>query len=119
MVACRNQYVDPPGWFYHADEDGKVRSPENLVRYFDTSVARGTNMNLNLPPDRRGRIPDHDVAVLQSFGDAIRASFAIDLAKVPRPLPAHRVALGSSRRAYSTASRTATGPRRTMSPRRR
>lgn len=70
-----------PGWFYHADEDGKVRSPENLVRYFDTSVARGTNMNLNLPPDRRGRIPDHDVAVLKSFGDAIRASFAIDLAK--------------------------------------
>ncbi|WP_267115330.1 alpha-L-fucosidase, partial [Xanthomonas sacchari] len=62
-----------PGWFYHADEDGKVRSPENLVRYFDTSVARGTNMNLNLPPDRRGRIADHDVAVLKSFGDAIRA----------------------------------------------
>ncbi|UYK75804.1 alpha-L-fucosidase [Xanthomonas sacchari] len=70
-----------PGWFYHADEDGKVRSPENLVRYFDTSVSRGTNMNLNLPPDRRGRIADHDVAVLKSFGDAIRASFTIDLAK--------------------------------------
>jgi alpha-L-fucosidase len=70
-----------PGWFYHADEDSKVRSPENLVGYFDTSVARGTNMNLNLPPDRRGRIPDQDVKILQSFGDAIRASFATDLAQ--------------------------------------
>ncbi|MDY0958567.1 alpha-L-fucosidase [Sphingomonas sp. CFBP8993] len=70
-----------PGWFYHADEDSKVRSPENLVGYFDTSVARGTNMNLNLPPDRRGRIPDQDVKILKSFGDAIRASFATDLAK--------------------------------------
>ncbi len=68
-----------PGWFYHADEDSKVRSPENLVGYFDTSVARGTNMNLNLPPDRRGRIPDQDVKILTSFGDAIRASFATDL----------------------------------------
>ncbi|MEK9210350.1 alpha-L-fucosidase [Sphingomonas sp. 2378] len=70
-----------PGWFYHADEDSKVRSPENLVGYFDTSVARGTNMNLNLPPDRRGRIPDQDVKILKSFGDAIRASFASDLAQ--------------------------------------
>ncbi|MET4896663.1 alpha-L-fucosidase [Sphingomonadaceae bacterium jetA1] len=70
-----------PGWFYHADEDSKVRSPENLVGYFDTSVARGTNMNLNLPPDRRGRIPDQDVKILKSFGDAIRASFATDLAR--------------------------------------
>ncbi|WP_343527159.1 alpha-L-fucosidase [Sphingomonas sp.] len=70
-----------PGWFYHADEDSKVRSPENLIGYFDTSVARGTNMNLNLPPDRRGRIPDQDVKILKSFGDAIRASFATDLAQ--------------------------------------
>ncbi|HEU0066972.1 MAG TPA: alpha-L-fucosidase [Sphingomonas sp.] len=70
-----------PGWFYHSDEDSKVRSPENLVRYFDTSVARGTNMNLNVPPDRRGRIADQDVRVLKSFGDAIRASFATDLAQ--------------------------------------
>ncbi|MES2336877.1 MAG: alpha-L-fucosidase [Pseudomonadota bacterium] len=70
-----------PGWFYHADEDSKVRSPENLVRYYDTSVARGTNMHLNLPPDRRGRIPDQDAKILRSFGDAIRASFATDLTR--------------------------------------
>ncbi len=70
-----------PGWFHHADEDARVRSPANLVRYFDTSVARGTNMNLNIPPDRRGRIPDQDRRILQSFGDAIRASFATDLAQ--------------------------------------
>jgi len=70
-----------PGWFYHSDEDAKVRSPANLVRYFDTSVARGTNMHLNLPPDRRGRIPDQDAKILKSFGDAIRGSFATDLAQ--------------------------------------
>ena len=70
-----------PGWFYHSDEDSKVRSPENLVAYYDTSVARGTNMHLNLPPDRRGRIPDQDATILKSFGDAIRGSFATDLAQ--------------------------------------
>ncbi|MCU6453439.1 alpha-L-fucosidase [Sphingomonas sp. A2-49] len=70
-----------PGWFYHPDEDARVKTPARLVRFFDESVARGTNMHLNLPPDRRGRIPDHDAAVLKSFGDAIAASFATDLAQ--------------------------------------
>ncbi len=70
-----------PGWFYHADEDSRVKSPERLVRLYDESVGRGTNLNLNLPPDRRGRIADQDVKILKSFGDAIRATFAQDLAK--------------------------------------
>jgi alpha-L-fucosidase len=70
-----------PGWFYHADEDSRVKSPERLVKLYDESVGRGTNLNLNLPPDRRGRIADQDVKILKSFGDAIRATFATDLAK--------------------------------------
>ena len=70
-----------PGWFYHADEDAKVKSPARLVQLFDESVGRGTNLNLNLPPDRRGQLAAHDVAVLKSFGDAQRASFATDLAQ--------------------------------------
>lgn len=70
-----------PGWFYHADEDSKVKGPERLVRLYDESVGRGTNLNLNLPPDRRGRIPDQDVKILKAFGDAIRATFARDLAQ--------------------------------------
>ncbi|WP_242139913.1 alpha-L-fucosidase [Sphingomonas sp. TREG-RG-20F-R18-01] len=69
-----------PGWFYHADEDSRVKSPQRLVRLYDESVARGTNLILNLPPDRRGRLADPDVAVLRSFGRAQRATFAKDLA---------------------------------------
>ncbi|WP_239024769.1 discoidin domain-containing protein [Sphingomonas corticis] len=70
-----------PGWFYHADEDGRVKSPQRLMRFFDESVGRGTNMHLNIPPDRRGRVHPHDVEVLASFGHALRASFATDLAQ--------------------------------------
>lgn len=70
-----------PGWFYHADEDSKVKDPERLIRLYDESVGRGTNLNLNIPPDRRGRIADQDVKILKSFGDAIRATFARDLAR--------------------------------------
>ncbi|WP_277978525.1 alpha-L-fucosidase [Sphingomonas phyllosphaerae] len=70
-----------PGWFYHADEDAKVKDPTRLLRLYDESVGRGTNLNLNLPPDRRGRLHDHDVAVLKSFGDAQAATYATDLAR--------------------------------------
>ncbi|WP_333977875.1 alpha-L-fucosidase [Sphingomonas aerolata] len=65
-----------PGWFYHADEDAKVKDPKRMLQLFDESIARGTNLILNLPPDRRGRLADPDVAILQSFGTAQRATFA-------------------------------------------
>ena len=70
-----------PGWFYHADEDAKVKDPARLLRLYDESVGRGTNLNLNLPPDRRGRLADHDVAVLRSFGAAQAQTYARDLAQ--------------------------------------
>lgn len=70
-----------PGWFYHADEDTQVKSPQKIMEMFDRSVGHGSNFLLNLPPDRRGRIPDQDVTRLKAFGDAIRATFAADLAR--------------------------------------
>ncbi|SEN12264.1 alpha-L-fucosidase [Sphingomonas gellani] len=70
-----------PGWFYHADEDAKVKTPDRLLTLYDESVGRGTNLNLNLPPDRRGRLADIDVAVLRAFGAAQAATYATDLAQ--------------------------------------
>lgn len=70
-----------PGWFYHADEDAKVKDPQRLLRLYDESVGRGTNLNLNLPPDRTGQLHAHDVAVLKSFGDAQARTYATNLAQ--------------------------------------
>ncbi|MGC6399475.1 alpha-L-fucosidase [Sphingomonas sp. FW199] len=70
-----------PGWFYHADEDAQVKTPATLMEMFDRSVGHGTTFHLNIPPDRRGRIPDRDVASLTAFGDVLRATFATDLAQ--------------------------------------
>jgi alpha-L-fucosidase len=96
-----------PGWFYHSDEDSKVKSPEELIQLFDHSVGRGTNLLLNLPPDRRGRIADQDVKVLKSFGDAVRASFAHDLTKGATATASH------SRGAGFEAARVLDGDRET------
>ena len=69
-----------PGWFYHAAEDAKVKTPAQLLDIYYKSVGRGACLNLNLPPDRRGRIHDNDVAALREFRRILDATFASDLA---------------------------------------
>lgn len=74
-----------PGWFYHASEDDRVRSPENLFDLYLKSVGRGTSLLVNLPPDRRGRIHETDCASVLGFRalrDAMYDSNCIGLADV-------------------------------------
>jgi len=70
-----------PGWFWHAAEDDKVRSVENLKDLYYKSVGRGGSFLLNVPPDRRGRVHDQDVASLRGFGNWLKSAFAQDLAR--------------------------------------
>jgi alpha-L-fucosidase len=69
-----------PGWFYHASQDASVRKLDNLVKLYFESIGRGANLNLNVPPDRRGLLHENDVRVLAEFGQYLRATFGQDLA---------------------------------------
>ncbi|MDR2848430.1 MAG: alpha-L-fucosidase, partial [Bacteroidales bacterium] len=69
-----------PGWFYHESEDAKVRTPENLLKLYLSSVGRGANLLLNLPPDRRGLIHENDVKALTEWKQLLDATFATNLA---------------------------------------
>ncbi|MBT3295149.1 MAG: alpha-L-fucosidase [Verrucomicrobia bacterium] len=70
-----------PGWFYHATEDDKVRTPDNLLDLYLKSVGRGASLLVNLPPDRRGLIHESDVASLHGFRQRLDAIFGNDLAQ--------------------------------------
>ena len=50
-----------PGWFYHQEQDSKVKSSRTLDDIWFKSVGRNAMMLLNFPPDRRGRIVDTDI----------------------------------------------------------
>ncbi len=56
-----------PGWFYHKEEDDKVKTPEQLFTLYLKSVGRGSNLLLNVPPDKEGLIDAHDSAALVGF----------------------------------------------------
>lgn len=60
-----------PGWYYHADQDNKVKSPDSLMKIYVASVGRNANLLLNIPVDRRGLIHGNDSASMMGFA-AIR-----------------------------------------------
>jgi alpha-L-fucosidase len=69
-----------PGWFYHAAEDDKVKTPKQLFDLYLKSVGRGANLLLNVPPDRRGLIHENDSASLIGFKKLINDNFGKNLA---------------------------------------
>ena len=73
-----------PGWFYHAEEDDKVKTAEQLFDLYLKSVGRGANFLLNVPPDRRGLIHEADSAALTGFAKLLKESFSDNLARAAR-----------------------------------
>lgn len=73
-----------PGWFYHQNEDSKVKSAATLVDLYYASVGRGGSFLLNLAPDRRGQIAGPDVNSLREFRRVIDATFKEDFAQGAR-----------------------------------
>jgi alpha-L-fucosidase len=69
-----------PGWFYHKNEDAKVKTGKQLFEIYLTSVGRGSTLLLNVPPDRRGLIHENDQAALVSFRVMLDSCFRTDLA---------------------------------------
>ncbi len=69
-----------PGWFYHADEDEKVKTPEALFDIYLSSVGRGSNLLLNIPPDRRGLLHENDVKALTGWKKLLDEAFKLNLA---------------------------------------
>jgi alpha-L-fucosidase len=64
-----------PGWFYHAEEDNKVKSLAHLLDIYYKSVGRNSVLLLNVPPDRRGLVHENDVRRLAELGAEIERRF--------------------------------------------
>jgi len=81
-----------PGWFYHKEEDDKIKSPEELFQLYLKSVGRGANLLLNVPPDRAGMINEKDSIALVGFKKLRDESFKNNLANSAK----HSVSAGDS-----------------------
>jgi len=70
-----------PGWFYHEEQDSRVKTPNQLFEIYLKSVGRGACMNLGLAPMPSGTLHENDVKSLQAFGKKVKETFRNNLAK--------------------------------------
>ncbi len=68
-----------PGWFYHASQDGRVKTPQKLVDIYYSSVGKNSVLLLNIPPDKRGLIHDNDVKSLMGMRKILDQTFGVNL----------------------------------------
>ena len=69
------------GWIWHEGQDHMLYSVEELMKKYETSVGRNTNMLLGIVVDNRGLVPDADVERAAEFGQAIRQRYGSPSAK--------------------------------------
>ena len=67
-----------PGWFWHPEQDAQVRSADNLLGLYRTSVGRNSKLLLNVPPTRDGLFHPRDVESLRGFARLRAAILATD-----------------------------------------
>ena len=67
-------------WFWHPNDEASLKTLPELLDIYDKTVGRGAQLMLGLAPDRRGLLPESDVARLGEFGAALRKRAASNLA---------------------------------------
>ena len=70
-----------PGWFYHKQEDDRVKSLNRLIDNWYHSVGMNGNFLLNLPPDTRGLIHENDIKRLMELKAYRDEAFSLNLAE--------------------------------------
>lgn len=67
------------GWFYHPEEDDRVKSPDQLVDLYYRSVGHNATLLLNFPVDRKGLIHPVDSANAVRFHEMIQQQLKTNL----------------------------------------
>jgi alpha-L-fucosidase len=69
------------GWFWHANEDNKMFTLDEMIKKYETSVGRNTNMLLGVVIDNRGLVPDADAKRIGEIGKAIKRLYGTPLSQ--------------------------------------
>lgn len=70
------------GWMWAPGEDDELYSVEELVKKYETSVGRNSNLLLGLVINDRGLVPEGDVKRLEEFGNALNEKYGTPLQTV-------------------------------------
>jgi alpha-L-fucosidase len=62
-------------WFWHPDDEGSLKSVDELLQTYHQTVGHGAQLMIGLAPDNRGLLPDSDVQRLREFGQAVASIY--------------------------------------------
>jgi len=83
-----------PGWFYHEEEDNKVKSFDELINIYYNSVGGNATFLLNIPPTKEGLFHENDVKRLREIGEYLKQAFSNNL------LDSAQISANSSQEGY-------------------
>ncbi len=69
-----------PGWFASNTSDSQLKTAQQLFNIYLTSVGRNSNLILNFPPGKDGRLSDATVQRMHEFKALLDDAFGTDLA---------------------------------------
>ncbi|MDR1982105.1 MAG: alpha-L-fucosidase [Tannerellaceae bacterium] len=73
--------LTPTQWFWNTNTTDNIRTLEQLMDVYYTSVGRGAPLLLNSAPDTTGLIPEKDMQRYRAFGKEIRRRFGQSIAE--------------------------------------
>lgn len=73
--------INHAGWFWHAGQASRVKSPEQLLNVWFDCVGRGANLILNVAADQTGNLDPADVKALLAFKELRDRLYANDFTK--------------------------------------
>jgi len=64
-----------PGWYYHPEEDSKVKSLNKLIDIYFNSIGLNSSLLLNIPVDKRGMIHENDALRMLELNKFLKNTF--------------------------------------------
>lgn len=75
-------------WFWHPNDEGSLKSVNELVEVYNNTVGHGGQLMLGIAPDNTGRLPEADVKRLKEFGEAVQKLYSHNLIVDEHAMPA-------------------------------
>jgi len=67
-------------WFWHPHDEASLKSIDELIASYESTVGHGGQWMLGVAPDDRGLLPDSDAARLRELGAALKQRYSNNLA---------------------------------------
>jgi alpha-L-fucosidase len=67
-------------WFWHPHDEASLKSLDELIASYESTVGHGGQWMLGVAPDNRGLLPDSDAARLRELGAALKQRYGNNLA---------------------------------------